>query len=150
MPLSWNEIKSRALTFSRSWDDAQREDARAVFAGIDNAGLLDFVAAWYVKAARYMRGLATPSPSGGGQGWGPAAHPKADASSIAASPHPHLPPAGEGASPRAAFVSTNSIVQGEQVGVLWGWPSCSSATSSSPACCPPRPPCVRAVKQLET
>jgi hypothetical protein len=33
-------------------DDAQREDTRAVFAGIDNAGLLDFVAAWYVKAAR--------------------------------------------------------------------------------------------------
>jgi hypothetical protein len=31
--------------------DAQREDARAVFNGIDNAGLLDFVAAWYVKAA---------------------------------------------------------------------------------------------------
>jgi hypothetical protein len=31
-------------------DDAQREDTRAVFAGIDNAGLLDFVAAWYVKA----------------------------------------------------------------------------------------------------
>ena len=23
--------------------------------------------------------------------------------------------------PRAAFVSTNSITQGEQVGVLWGW-----------------------------
>ncbi len=31
---------------------------------------------------------------------------------------------GEGAAPtttRAAFVSTNSIAQGEQVGVLWGW-----------------------------
>ena len=25
------------------------------------------------------------------------------------------------AAPRAAFVSTNSITQGEQVGVLWGW-----------------------------
>ncbi|MDD3530754.1 DNA methyltransferase [Thauera mechernichensis] len=63
-------------------DDAQREDARAVFFGIENAGLLDFVAAWYVKAARYM-----------------AAHPPI----------------------RAAFVSTNSITQGEQVGALWGW-----------------------------
>jgi hypothetical protein len=30
--------------------DAQREDARLAFNGIDNAGLLDFVAAWYVKA----------------------------------------------------------------------------------------------------
>jgi len=67
-------------------DDAQREDTRAVFAGIDNAGLLDFVSAWYVKAARYM--------------------------------------AGNNANPaaiRAAFVSTNSITQGEQVGALWGW-----------------------------
>ncbi len=63
-------------------NDAQRADTRAVFAGIDNAGLLDFVAAWYVKAARYM-----------------AAHPAI----------------------RTAFVSTNSITQGEQVGALWGW-----------------------------
>ncbi len=63
-------------------DDAQREDTHTVFAGIDNAGLLDFVAAWYVKAARYL-----------------AANPAI----------------------RAAFVSTNSITQGEQVGALWGW-----------------------------
>lgn len=67
-------------------DDMQRLDTRAVFAGIDNAGLLDFVSAWYVKAARYMKKPDT------------------------------------GTEPvRAAFVSTNSISQGEQVGVLWGW-----------------------------
>ncbi|MGD9520794.1 MAG: DNA methyltransferase [Tepidiphilus sp.] len=63
-------------------DNAQRADAAAVFAGIANAGLLDYVAAWYVKAARY--GAANPAI-------------------------------------RCAFVSTNSITQGEQVGVLWGW-----------------------------
>lgn len=63
-------------------NDAQRADTRAVFTGIDNAGLLDFVAAWYVKAARYM---------------------------------------AENPALRAAFVSTNSITQGEQVGALWGW-----------------------------
>ena len=63
-------------------DDAQRKDVGAVFAGIRNAGLLDFVAAWYVKAVRYMK----------------------DNKAI-----------------RTAFVSTNSITQGEQVGVLWGW-----------------------------
>ena len=69
-------------------DDAQRDDTRVVFAGIDNAGLLDFVAAWYVKAARYLL----------------------------------VPGAGSEAAPtRCAFVSTNSITQGEQVGVLWGW-----------------------------
>lgn len=62
-------------------DDAQRADARAVFEGIANAGLLDFVAAWYVKAAHYIAGQPT----------------------------------------RCAFVSTNSITQGEQVGALWSW-----------------------------
>ena len=70
-------------------DAAQRADARAVFAGIGNAGLLDFVAAWYVKATQYSRLVLPidPSPT----------------------------------RPRTAFVSTNSIVQGEQVGVLWSW-----------------------------
>jgi hypothetical protein len=29
MPLSWNEIKSRALAFSREWDDVTSEDAEA-------------------------------------------------------------------------------------------------------------------------
>lgn len=70
-------------------DDAQREDARAAFTGIDNAGLLDFVAAWYVKTTQYLQ----PVPRAGVE--------------------PGLP--------RCAFVSTNSITQGEQVGVLWGW-----------------------------
>ncbi|MEY8690216.1 MAG: class I SAM-dependent DNA methyltransferase [Leptothrix sp. (in: b-proteobacteria)] len=63
--------------------DEQRADVMAAFHGVNNAGLLDFVAGWYVLAARYL----------------------ADASPQA----------------RCAFVSTNSITQGEQVGVLWGW-----------------------------
>jgi len=29
MPLSWNEIRSRALTFSKHWADAANEDAEA-------------------------------------------------------------------------------------------------------------------------
>jgi hypothetical protein len=60
---------------------AQKADVAMVFAGIKNAGLLDFVAAWYVKAARLIAGTDS----------------------------------------RCAFVSTNSICQGEQVGVLWSW-----------------------------
>jgi len=64
--------------------DAQRADAQAVFEGMANAGLLDFVAAWYVKATRYMQASAARRPA-------------------------------------CAFVSTNSITQGEQVGVLWSW-----------------------------
>jgi type II restriction/modification system DNA methylase subunit YeeA len=33
---------------------AQKDDCAAAFAGISSAGLLDFVAAWYIKAADYM------------------------------------------------------------------------------------------------
>ncbi len=73
--------------------DAQREETRQVFSGIGGGGLLDFVAAWYVKAANY---ITSPLPQAGE---GP----------------------GERARTRCAFVSTNSITQGEQVGVLWGW-----------------------------
>lgn len=90
--LDWNEVlPAERCSFvlgnppfvgAKFMDDAQREDTRLVFAGIDNAGLLDFVAAWYVKATHYLRGAAQI---------------------------------------RVAFVSTNSITQGEQVGVLWGW-----------------------------
>ena len=31
--------------------------------------------------------------------------------------------------PRVAFVSTNTISQGEQVGILWGWNSSSASIS---------------------
>ena len=29
MPLSWNEIKNKALAFSKRWEDATREDSHA-------------------------------------------------------------------------------------------------------------------------
>ncbi|MBW7863350.1 MAG: class I SAM-dependent DNA methyltransferase [Candidatus Hydrogenedentes bacterium] len=60
-------------------NDEQRRDMALVANGMKGAGLLDYVTAWYLKAADYMRGSGV----------------------------------------RAAFVSTNSISQGEQVGVLW-------------------------------
>jgi type II restriction/modification system DNA methylase subunit YeeA len=63
-------------------DAGQKADMASVTGHLPSAGVLDFVAAWYIKAARYMAG------------------------------HPSM---------RAAFVSTNSICQGEQVGALWGW-----------------------------
>jgi hypothetical protein len=95
--LDWNEVLpaqrcsyvlgNPPFVGAKFMDDAQREDTRTVFSGIDNAGLLDFVAAWYVKAVNYMR-------TGAGI---------------------------ERALTQCAFVSTNSITQGEQVGVLWGW-----------------------------
>ncbi|HOY70839.1 MAG TPA: class I SAM-dependent DNA methyltransferase [Methylotenera sp.] len=68
----------------------QKADMELVCHDIHGAGVLDFVSAWYIKAARYIN---TPRPAQ----W------------------------GEGSPIRCAFVSTNSITQGEQVGVLWGW-----------------------------
>jgi hypothetical protein len=91
--MDWNElIPAERLSYSfimgnppfvgaKFMSAEQRADALAVFGDINNAGLLDFVAAWHVKAARLIRGTAI----------------------------------------RCAFVSTNSICQGEQVGVLWNW-----------------------------
>ena len=69
----------------------QKADLAAVMQGVHGAGDLDFVCGWYVLAARYTR-PATPCHAG-------------------------LEPASM---PRCAFVSTNSITQGEQVAVLWG------------------------------
>ncbi len=64
-------------------DDGQREDIATVFSDVKGAGVLDYVTAWYVKAAKY---IARTKPIG---------------------------------QIRCAFVSTNSIAQGEQVGILW-------------------------------
>lgn len=62
--------------------DEQRADIAPIFKPLKNGGLLDYVAAWHVKATGYIKG------------------------------NPDIP---------VAFVSTNSICQGEQVGVLWPW-----------------------------
>jgi type I restriction-modification system DNA methylase subunit len=59
---------------------AQKSDMALVFKDYKNYGVLDYVSAWYVKAAAQMR------------------------------VNPAI---------KAAFVSTNSITQGEQVAVLW-------------------------------
>jgi len=57
----------------------QKADLVAAFHGMKAASDLDFVAAWYIKTARFIAGSAI----------------------------------------RCAFVSTNSITQGEQVPLLW-------------------------------
>ncbi len=91
LQIDWNDIiAAEQLSYimgnppfvgAKYMSDSQRSDVAQVFGNIKNAGLLDFVAAWYVKAARMIQGTSI----------------------------------------RCAFVSTNSITQGEQVGVLWGW-----------------------------
>jgi len=58
----------------------QKNDLKLVFEGVKGAGVLDYVACWYVLAAQYVQDTSI----------------------------------------RVAFVSTNSITQGEQVGILWG------------------------------
>ncbi len=125
LQVEWNEVlPAQRCSFvlgnppfvgAKFMNDAQRGDTRAVFAGIGNAGLLDFVAAWYVKAARYVRGAV---PAGAGRP--PGAH---EPSVFKIAPDGHPPPALScvALQARCAFVSTNSITQGEQVGVLWGW-----------------------------
>ena len=90
LQLDWREIvPPRELSYilgnppfggAKFINDEQRADMAAVFPDVSSAGLLDFVTAWYRKAADYM----------------------ADNPAI-----------------KTAFVSTNSITQGEQVGVLW-------------------------------
>jgi len=59
---------------------AQKNDLELVFQGINGAGVLDYVAAWHIKAARYIQ------------------------------TNTNIP---------VAFVSTNSLTQGEQVAILW-------------------------------
>jgi hypothetical protein len=58
----------------------QKANMEVIFEGAPGAGVLDFVSAWYVRAAQFM--VANPRV-------------------------------------RAAFVSTNSICQGEQAAILW-------------------------------
>ena len=89
--IDWNDvIPAERLSYimgnppfvgAKFMDSEQREDVSHVFENIKKSGLLDFVAAWYVKAAKMIENTKT----------------------------------------RCAFVSTNSITQGEQVGVLWKW-----------------------------
>jgi len=57
----------------------QKEDMKIIFHGVKGAGVLDYVTAWYIKAAKYIQNTRI----------------------------------------KVAFVSTNSIAQGEQTGILW-------------------------------
>ena len=66
---------------SKMMTNRQRSEVVKEFESIQGSGVLDYVTAWYAKAAKYIQGTQTES----------------------------------------AFVSTNSIVQGEQIAILWGY-----------------------------
>lgn len=102
----------------------QKASLGSVTHGIAGAGVLDFVAGWFVKASRYIS--TTPDGFGGiaakankgrknfkdmkfGQGLGDLF---ADANAVETKQRRAI---------RCGFVSTSSIAQGEQVGVLWAW-----------------------------
>jgi hypothetical protein len=84
---------------------AQREQVRRIADLGKSGGTLDYVAAWFLKAGEYATRAANPAAPalGGGSGAVGSALGKSDGA----------------APPRIAFVSTNSITQGEQVAQLW-------------------------------
>ena len=87
--LDWAEVVSREtisyivgnppFVGARLMNASQKSDMKAVFGSFRAVGNLDYVTAWYRKAAEFMMGTSV----------------------------------------RAAFVSTNSISQGEQASLLW-------------------------------
>ncbi|RZK10776.1 MAG: class I SAM-dependent DNA methyltransferase, partial [Flavobacterium sp.] len=67
-------------------NEEQKKDLDLIFTGVKASGALDYVTAWYIKAAKYMQ-VENDSDNN--------------------------------KRTKAGFVSTNSVSQGEQVGVLW-------------------------------
>ncbi len=76
----------------------QKADMSLIFGDIKGSGVLDYVTAWYLKAVNYVRGDEKIS------------------NLLDSLPTMSKPPRDR---VRVAFVSTNSITQGEQVGVFW-------------------------------
>ena len=93
---------------------AQKADVAPLFAAIKGSGVLDYVTAWYVKAARYIASV-TPAQAG----VQPIEKLDGRSSKLAASDSFSRLRGNDKI--HCAFVSTNSITQGEQVGLLWGW-----------------------------
>ena len=107
--------------------DEQKEDLDTVFQGMKGAGVLDYVAGWYVKAARYITtapdsfsGISAAASrdrkkfkdvkfGGAAEGFGDLFADVDRAETLARR------------KVRCGFVSTNSITQGEQVAPLWSW-----------------------------
>lgn len=90
LELDWGDIiKPDKLTYilgnppfvgKQHQSSSQAYEMSKLFEGVRGAGVLDYVAAWFLKAAQFIQGTKT----------------------------------------EVAFVATNSIVQGEQTGILWG------------------------------
>ena len=105
--------------------EEQHEDMKIVAPDLKGIGVLDYVAGWYLKAADYVS--ATPGDFAGvvakaakgrkkfkdvrfGKGESALSDLFADADDVEVRARRSI---------KCAFVSTNSITQGEQVGILW-------------------------------
>ncbi len=134
-PQKLNYILGNPPFVGKQFQNAQqKEDLEFVADAVKGAGVLDFVAGWYLKAAQYL--------AGGKEGF--VSRDKREFADVRFGEKDSLPQrgrAGVGANEnppiddifltldretdaareriRCAFVSTNSIAQGEQVGVLW-------------------------------
>ncbi|HSW62596.1 MAG TPA: DNA methyltransferase [Dissulfurispiraceae bacterium] len=106
--LNWNDVVSAEQVdyilgnppfVGKQYQKAdQKADMEMIFSGVKSAGVLDYVTAWYLKAVQYLRGNDKAAGLLDGL-FGKTKRP--------------------GDRVKIAFVSTNSITQGEQVGVLW-------------------------------
>ncbi len=123
--------------------DAQKESMERLLAGagIQGGGVLDLVAGWYIKAAQYLTDSGAAKADDRKKEFKDAAFAKATQSSLMDEPLTPEQAAKAAAKKtlddifalaeaqslaarekiKVAFVSTNSIVQGEQVGLLWSW-----------------------------
>ena len=110
----------------------QKADMALIFGDVKGSGVLDYVTAWYMKAVHYVREeklLSFPqaervgNPSYSPLAKGAEGVVKKDSGQAGMTDNKNLLDALSGPSPRdhikIAFVSTNSITQGEQVGVFW-------------------------------
>jgi len=95
----------------------QKADMAAITQGIKGAGVLDYVAGWYLKAAHYLSGRKHGQAHRDKKLFQDVRFGQTFVGDL----FEELEQADETARKkiRCAFVSTNSITQGEQVGVLW-------------------------------
>jgi type I restriction-modification system DNA methylase subunit len=108
LQMDWNKVISAELVDyilgnppfvgSKFLNDSQRADMELVFGNVANAGVLDYVTAWYKKSVNYVKGDEKLSAM------------LDNMTGAQKAPRERI---------RIAFVSTNSITQGEQVGALW-------------------------------
>ena len=94
-PLPWETVNRFDYIFGNPpfigkqlQNPEQKSDMELIFKGVNGAGVLDYVTAWYIKAANYLQ-------------------------------ENNVEEISNERKTRVAFVSTNSVAQGEQVGIIW-------------------------------